>query len=157
MAASANSTVLGADDRTLTIVRVFNVPRELVYAAWTNPLCALRWMGPRHCPAFHLEGDVKVGGMWRMGLRAADGSRELWQGGTYLEVSPPERLVFTMAWDKEDGTPGSETVITLTFKAIGGKTRLTFQQGAFNTVANCNGHREGWTSSFDRLEDYLRK
>jgi uncharacterized protein YndB with AHSA1/START domain len=155
MAASANSAALDADDRTLTIERIFDAPRELVFAAWADPKRALGWMGPRHCPAFHVEGDVKAGCAWRMGLRPADGGRELWQGGIYREVSPPERLVFTMAWDQEDGSRGPETLITLTFEDIGGKTRMTFHQGVFNTVSNRDGHRKGWNSGFDRLEEYL--
>jgi uncharacterized protein YndB with AHSA1/START domain len=154
MAASASSVMPDTDDRTLTIERIFDAPREMVYGAWTDPKRGLGWMGPRHAPAFHVEGEVKAGGKWRMGLRTADG-RDLWQGGVYREVSPPRRLVFTTAWDQEDGSSGPETVITLTFEDIGGKTRMTFHQGVFNTVSNRDGHRGGWNSGFDRLAEYL--
>ena len=155
MAASANSAVLDADNRMLVIERIFDAPRELVFAAWTDPKRGLGWMGPRHCPAFHVEGTAKAGSKWRLGLREVADGRELWQGGIYREVSPPERLVFSMAWDQEDGSPGPETTITLTFEDVGGKTRMIFQQGAFDTVSNRNGHREGWNSAFDRLESLL--
>jgi uncharacterized protein YndB with AHSA1/START domain len=156
LAANANSAALDTDDRTLIIERIFDAPRDLVFAAWTDPKRALGWMGPRHAPAFHFEGDMKAGSKWRMGLRTIDGNRELWQGGVCREVSPPERLVFSSVWDQEDGSPGPETVITLTFEDLGGRTRMTFHQGVFNTVSNRNGHREGWNSGFDRLEEYLK-
>ncbi|MGD0142480.1 MAG: SRPBCC domain-containing protein, partial [Rhizomicrobium sp.] len=103
---NGNSAVL--DDRTLTITRLFDAPRDLVFKAWTDPAMSGQWMGPRHYPAFHVEGDVRTGGTWRIGLREADGSKERWQGGVYREVSPPQRLVFTSAWDQDDGSRGPE-------------------------------------------------
>jgi uncharacterized protein YndB with AHSA1/START domain len=74
----------------------------------------------------------------------------------YREIAPPERLVFTSAWDQEDGSTGPETLVTITFAEEGGKTCMTFHQGVFNTHSNRDGHIGGWNSTFDRLEDYLK-
>jgi uncharacterized protein YndB with AHSA1/START domain len=156
-ARNGNSAVLDTDDRTRTITRVFDAPRELVFKAWADPEMCRQWMGPRQYPAFHVEGDMRTGGKWRIGLRAVDGSRELWQGGVYREVVAPERLVFTFAWDQDDGSRGPETLVTLTFADECGKTRMTFHQGVFNTAPNRDGHIQGWNSGFDRLADFLRQ
>lgn len=142
-------------ERVLVITRVFDAPRELVFKAWTDPEHGKRWAGPRGFTATHLQADVRPGGAWRTCLRADDGSRELWQGGVYREVVPPERLVFTFAWDRAEGTPGHETLVTITLAEHGGKTTMTFHQAEFESVEQRDGHRGGWNSAFDRLAEHL--
>ena len=144
-------------DRVLVITRLFDAPRTLVYEAFANPKHALQWAGPRDHPASHVEGELRPGGKWRTCLRALDGSRELWQGGVYREVVPNERLVFTFAWDEQDGTSGPETLVTITFADQGGKTLMTFRQSIFNTRENRDGHQKGWNSAFDRLAEFLKQ
>ena len=144
-------------DRVLVITRVLDAPRALVYQAFADPKHGLKWAGPRDYPAIHVEGDLRPGGKWRTGLRALGGSRELWQGGVYREVVPNERLVFTFAWDQEDGSRGPETLVTITFADQGGKTLMTFRQAVFNTRENCDEHRKGWNSAFDRLADHVAR
>jgi len=138
----------------LTITRVFDAPRELVFKAWTDPSHVMMWWGPRDYPATHVEMDVRPGGAWRKCLRSIETGRELWNGGVFREVVAPERLVFTFAWE-EEGERGLETLVTVTFADEGGKTRMTFHQAPFQTVEERDGHRGGWTSSFDRLDDLI--
>jgi len=92
-------------------------------------------------------------------LRPDDGGKDLWQGDIYREIVEPERLVFTFAWDGEgeDGGPGHETLVTVTFAEHEGKTELTFRQAVFKSIEQLEGHRGGWNSTFDRLEDYLHE
>jgi len=137
----------------LTITRVFDAPRQLVFQAFTDPKHAVKWLGPRHCPAVHFEADLRPGGSWRGCLRGGEGDE--WHGGVYREIVPPERLVYTFAWDNSDGKPGRETLITVTFAEHGSKTLMTFSQGVFNTDGDIEGHGEGWNSSFDRLAEYV--
>lgn len=139
----------------LTIVRHFDAPRDLVFEFWTNPAHTINWMGPRGCPAVLFEQDVRVGGKWRGCLRASPGTEEpgedLWQGGEYLEIDPPEKLVFTFAWDA-----GPERVVTVILTETGdGRTRMVFHQTGFNTESTRDGHGEGWNSAFDRLVDLI--
>jgi uncharacterized protein YndB with AHSA1/START domain len=142
-------------DRVLVISRLFDAPRALVYQAFADPKQALQWAGPRDYPAVHIEGDLRPGGPWRTCLKGIEDGRLLWQGGVYLEVVPNEKLVFTFAWDQEDGSAGPETLVTITFADRNGKTLMTFRQAVFNTVANRDGHRGGWNSAFDRLAELL--
>lgn len=143
------------EDRTLVITRVFNAPRALVFEAWTDPKTTLQWMGPRSHPAVHVKQDVREGGAWRICLRPKDGSRDLWQGGIFHEISPPERLIFSFAWDQADGSKGPETLVSITFAEHQGKTTMTFRQSIFDTTSNRDGHNGGWNSAFDRLEEML--
>lgn len=140
----------------LRIVRVFNAPRALVWKMFTEIEHALAWGGPRDYPMTRLEADLRPGGKWRGCLRAKEGGEELWQGGVYREIVPPERLVYTFAWDKESGNSPIETLITLTFaETADGRTEMTFHQAPFVSTESRDGHREGWNSAFDRLCEYL--
>jgi uncharacterized protein YndB with AHSA1/START domain len=142
------------DKPELIITRIFRAPRQLVWKAWTDPEQLIKWFGPRHHPATHVEGDFRLGGTFRRRLIGSDGE-ELWNGGIYREIVEPERLVFTFAWEGDDGKPENEMLITLTFAEEGTETRMTLHQTDFRAVEQRDGHNEGWNSSFDRLEEFL--
>lgn len=149
-----NTPVMAPTERALTITRVFDAPRELVWTAWTDPAHAKHWWGPRHHPSTHVEIDARVGGRWRIRLTGVETGRELWHGGTFREVAKPERLVFTFKWD-EEGERGEENLVSITFAEEGGKTRMTFRQSPFVSPEERDGHTEGWGSAFDRLDEAL--
>jgi len=138
----------------LVITRVLDAPRALVFKAWTDARQAKRWWGPKDYPATHLEMDVRPGGAWRGRLRSTANGEELGLGGVFREVVVPERVVFTFAWE-EEGERGLETLVTVTFAEQKGKTLMTFRQVPFQSVEERDGHSGGWSSSFDRLADYV--
>ena len=141
----------------LVITRIFSAPRQLVWKAWSDRTMMPQWMGPRGFQACNMEGEFRPGGYWRACLRPDDGSESLWQGGVYREIVEPERLVFTFAWDGDDGQPENEMLITITFEEQNGKTKMNFHQTGFRSVEQRDGHRGGWTSTFDRLDEFLAK
>jgi len=151
MATTDTSTLVTPE---LLITRVFNAPRELVFRAWTDPDHIRKWFGPRDHPATQMAMDVRPGGRWRGCLRSTETGNDLWLGGIYREIAQPERLVFTFAWE-EEGERGLETLVTITFAEQGAKTLMTFRQTPFRSTGELDGHRGGWTSSFDRLGDHL--
>ena len=97
MAARSN-VAAKAVDRELVITRVFDAPRALVFAAWTEPDRIVEWSAPHGFTIPHCEGELRVGGAWRCCMRSPEGA-DLWLGGVYREIVVPERLVFTHAWD----------------------------------------------------------
>ena len=139
--------------RGLTVTRMFNAPRALVFAAWSDPKLLAQWWGPVHHPSVSVDMDLP-GGKWRNGLRSVENGEILWHHGEFIERVPPERLVFTFAWE-EEGERGEETVVTITFEDFGHQTRMTLHQTPFLSVGERDGHSEGWSSSFDRLEALL--
>jgi len=139
----------------LTITRTFNAPRELVYELFTEPEHIVHWMGPRGFEARSFTQDARVGGKWRGMLHPLEGGRDLWQGGTFLEIEPPSRVSYTFAWDDENGRPSEETIVTLDFEAQGNKTKLTFHQTGFTSGAERDGHYGGWSETFDKFAEYL--
>jgi uncharacterized protein YndB with AHSA1/START domain len=140
--------------RELTVTRVLDAPRELVFRAWTDPEHAARWWGPQGFTTISCEMDVRSGGAYRACMRSSEGTLHC-RRGIYREVVAPERLVFTFAWEDAQGKPGHETVVTVTFDDIGGKTRLTLHQAVFETVTARNEHQRGWTSTIERFAEYL--
>src|SRR5207247_2046710 len=94
----------------LQVRRTFQAPREQVFRAWTDPELLRQWLHGYMGRSPHAEADVRVGGEFRITSTARgakfiskvlrDKSGELvHMVGRYLEVSPPERLVFTMGWE----------------------------------------------------------
>jgi uncharacterized protein YndB with AHSA1/START domain len=150
-------------DYVLHISRMLDAPRELVYKAFTDPGMLAEWMGPRGFTAMDVEQDLRVGGNWRLRLHQtgettacdAQGQKDLWQHGEYLEIVAPERLVYTFAWENRVDIPIQETTITVTFRELEGKTVMDFRQGNFTTVADRDGHNVGWSSTFDRLTEFV--
>ena len=145
-----------SDDRTLLIRRVLDAPRELVFAAWTEPAQATQWWGPRGFTTASAEMDVRIGGAWRRRMRSPEGAEHI-SRGVYREIVPPERLVFTFSWE-QGGAPGHgpETVVTLTFADLGdGRTEFVLRQEGFATVAGRDDHHRGWSGALDRLDGYL--
>jgi uncharacterized protein YndB with AHSA1/START domain len=143
-----------ASERELVITRVFDAPRELVWRMWTDPDHARHWWGPTHHPGVELSMDVRPGGRWRHCLRSVATGEDLWQYGVFREVDPPARLVFTFVWEQE-GERGRENLVTVTFTEKDGKTHMTFRHAPFFSDGERDGHGEGWTSTFDRLDALL--
>jgi uncharacterized protein YndB with AHSA1/START domain len=143
-------------DRTLSIQRMFNAPRDLVWNALTDPKHAKRWWGPKGFDVVYLEMDVRPGGAWTKWMRSSDGM-EVRRGGVYTEIVRPERLVFTYPFqdDPKNGARGYETLVTVTLTEVDGKTKLTLHQALFESVAARDAHQRGWTSTIERLGDYM--
>jgi uncharacterized protein YndB with AHSA1/START domain len=143
-----------ASESELVMTRVFDAPRELVFEAWTDPDRVAAWWGPKGFTTISYDMDIRPGGAYRFCMRSPDGT-DYWKQGVYREVIAPERLVFTFAWVNADGSLDREMLVTVTFDAEGDKTRMTFRQGPFETVAKRDDHRRGWTSTFERFAEYL--
>lgn len=148
-------TATAVSDREFVITRVFDAPRDLVFRAWTDPEIMKQWAAPRGYSIAHQSGEVRPGGAWRCCMRSPDGV-DSWLGGSYREIVPPERLVFTHAWE-EEGKPRQETLVTVTFEDQGGKTLLTLHQEAFKSRASRDGHEAGWSECLDLLAELLAK
>lgn len=146
-----------ATDLALTIQRDFDAPREAVFAAWTEPEQLTAWLGPHGYRAHSVEGDLRPGGDWRSAIRGDDGA-DLWSSGTYREIVPAERLVFTFGWEETEGSREHDSLITITFEDLGNdRSRMTFSQERFESPASRDGHHSGWTEAFDKLLAHVER
>lgn len=142
-------------DTTLTITRTFNAKREAVFKAWTDPQALTRWFAPSDDFATPVvEVDLRVGGRYRIQMKAPDGGPHTVHG-TYREVTPPARLVFTWAWAEGscggEMPPEQETLVTVEFHDRGGATELVLTHENFPTVKVRDSHQEGWNGCLNRL------
>lgn len=141
-------------ERVLVIERVFDAPRRLVFKAWTDPEHMVHWFGPRGFKSTVIKSDLRPGGAYRIHMLGPDGDH--WTQGIYREIVEPEKLVMAGSWADAQGNPTRpETILTLTFEELGGKTKLRLHQVGFESVTARDAHNGGWTSSFDCLAEYL--
>jgi uncharacterized protein YndB with AHSA1/START domain len=138
----------------LMVSRVIEAPRALVFKAWTQAEHAARWWGPQGFSILSCQMDVRPGGSFRGTMQSPTGSLHTKQG-IYREVTAPERLVFTFAWEDAAGQPMHETLVTVTFDDLGSATRLTLHQAFFETAGWRDEHIAGWTSCLERFSEYM--
>lgn len=142
-------------ERELVITRIFDAPRSLVFKAFTEEDRQAQWLGPKGFTTISCRIDARPGGTYRFGMRSPAGT-DHWQQGVIREIVPPERFVSTYAWTDANGNPTRpETILTLTFEELDGKTKLTLRQGIFESVTARDEHRGGWSTALDCLAEYL--
>lgn len=158
--AIANSPTNQFGEGTVEIVRVFDVPRALVWQAWTDPKMMGQWFAPKHFSTPVCELDVRQGGQWRIIMRGPDGS-EYPCGGVYREVIKLELLMFTNNAVDDEGKTLLEGLTTVTFAEQGGKTTMkvhTHAVGRAPVAAQMlAGMEMGWSQTIDKLAEVLKR
>lgn len=131
----------------LSMVRRFGASPSQVYAAWTQPDALARWWGPHHTRVESAEVEARVGGRFRVVLVEDNGARHE-VSGTYSEVEPGRKLVFSWAWA---GAPERGSRVTVTFRPVPEGTELTLVHDRFADADTSIRHRRGWTESLEKL------
>ena len=145
-----------AGSHTVNAVRLYDAPRESVFAAWTRAEHLAHWFGPRGFTIHSCEVDARPGGVFRLCMRSPEGV-DYWVRGAYREVVAPERLVVQCSADDAAGVQRLEEVITVQFAEEGGKTRLTLHATAAGTGPEAakmlRGMEQGWSETLERLRE----
>jgi uncharacterized protein YndB with AHSA1/START domain len=147
------TTVERTSERERVITRTINGPARLVYEAWTKPEIFKRWWVPKASTMSLLscELDVRVGGKYRLVFDF--GGSKMAFFGTYTEVVPASRLVWT---NEED--PAGGPVSTLAFEERGDKTLLVLTERYPSKEALDAAIAEGIENGvpeFDQLDEHL--
>jgi uncharacterized protein YndB with AHSA1/START domain len=145
------TTVERTSAREVVVRRTFNGPARIVFEAWTKPELFRRWWVPKSMGMSlrSCEMDVRVGGKYRLEFEP-DGMAFF---GTYLEVTPHSRLVWT---NEEGGDAGQVT--TVTFEDKGGKTQLVMHElypSKEALDAAGTGAADAMSETFEQLDDLL--
>lgn len=156
------------NNKELLITHLFDAPRELVFAAWTDPEQLMHWYAPDGCSVEFKSIGIKVGGEFHLCIYDPVHG-ECWIKGRYAEVVVPEKLVFSMilsnangdnvtAGDagKSDDWPEALTT-TVTFTSISNQTKVTLHQTVDEAEAKKTGAYQSWFSMFDKLQHLLKK
>ncbi len=157
MAARSSAATTDSAQRVLMITRVFDAPRYLVFKAWSEPERLVQWFGPKGFTS------TVVGSM----------DPSAWAAPTVFTCAAPVEAItgckvyIARLWNRSGSyvpmcgrtptafQPARKTLLTLTFEADGQKTKLTLHQAVFESVTARDAHEEGWTSSLERLTEYL--
>lgn len=149
-----SSAPVDAPSREVTLTRVFDAPPQLVWTAWTDPRHMAQWWGPKTFTNPVCELDLRPGGAIRIDMRAPNGIVYP-MTGTFVEIVPPKRLVFTSVARGLDGNALLEGHNVITFENVGGKTKVTVQSRAVGLVPIAPqmlaGMEAGWTQSLEKL------
>jgi uncharacterized protein YndB with AHSA1/START domain len=142
-----------AEKPSLVLRRSLSVAPQKVWRAWTDPQALKRWWGPGgHDPVALAELDVRVGGRFRIVFGGVHG-RDHEVQGTYREVVPNRKLVFTWTWP--NSTPERASLVTVTLRPSGRGTELVFLHEQFFDETVRDDHRRGWSEAFVKLAHYL--
>jgi uncharacterized protein YndB with AHSA1/START domain len=137
----------------LRLTRRFDAPRDRVFDAWTDPALLRRWRAALQGWETSLaEVELRPQGRYRLSM--SDGERDYTVVGEYVEVRPPERLVYTWTWEGEpEEMRGSErTLVEVDFVEDGGGTEVVLRHSGFAGDRIRDLHGEGWSGCLDNLE-----
>lgn len=133
-------------DTEIRIERVLPATIGKVYDAWARADVLAQWYCPNPQLELKVQADVRTGGSYvvEMGPHVVR--------GTYLEVEPPTRLVFSWQWDGTDDEP---TRVEVELSEVPEGTRMLLSHTGFATAEDAANHRLGWDPELDRLAGLL--
>ena len=135
----------------LKVSRTIRASRQRVFRAWTEPELMMRWFVEGDAEMSVCKIDLRKGGRYELAGHMGGKRWSIW--GEYLEVKPPERLVYTWTWHHDEGIGESagDTVVTVDFREKGKETELVLTHERFATIAARDEHTQGWKGCLDRL------
>lgn len=141
-------------DRELVVTRTFDAPARIVFEAWTRAELFQQWWVPKSFGLTLLSCaiDARVGGKYRLAFQNPSGGAPLEFFGTYIDVTPHSRLVWT---NDEAGEVGPVT--TVTFEEKGGKTLLVMRDlyPSKEALDEGAGSMNGVGETFEQLDAIL--
>jgi len=158
------------EDRVLTLERVFDAPRELVYQAFSEAEHLKHWWGPRGWTLTVCNLDFRPGGIWHYCMKCTDENQgdfygfESWGKGVYEDIVASEKIVYVDYFSDSEGNEAEgmpSCRITMTFDEHEGKTTLTSRTeyasaDALKQVLDM-GMEQGVTETWDRLAQYVKE
>lgn len=144
--------------KIVIVTRTFNAPRALVFKAWTDQTLLPKWWGPPGFTTPTCVLDLRPGGIVQIDMRGPAGTeydKIFPNRGAFHEIVKPERLVFSLTLQDDDGNALIEALNTVTLTEQNGKTTVTLEARVTNAAPQADvylvGMQEGWEQSIDRL------
>ena len=135
----------------LVLRRTYAVSPERLYAAWTDPAQAQRFICPDGVSVPEIALDVRVGGAYRIVMDREDGERFIVRG-VYREVVPNAKLVMTWRWEEDDPRAERDTLLTVELLPHAGGTELVLTHAELASLESRERHEHGWTSVLAKLD-----
>ncbi len=139
----------------LELKRTYAVSRERLFAAWTEPDQLVKWFGCHNSKGVSAKVEPQLGGAYHITIDRPD-MGQITLCGEIRTIEPPAKLVFTFVWtgnaDMESMPP---TLVTVNFREVEGGSELELVHSEVPAQELCDGFKEGWTDSFDRLQGFV--
>lgn len=146
--------VMSSTPEPLRFTRFFKQSPAVVFGVWTNPDAMRLWFRPskeiRHS---FLNVDLRVGGTFRVGFEGPDGVLDVLRG-EFVEITPPNRLVYTWEWESPNEHAGISSLATVHFDEKEGGTELTL----IHTISDSDmkqRHSLGWNGALILLDEFI--
>ena len=147
-----------SSEKEMSLTRLINAPREVVFKAWTDPEQLEKWWGPKDFTNPVCKIDPQPGGSIYIEMKAPDGIVYP-MNGEFHEIVEPERIVFTSAALDKNGKQLFEVLNTVIFTEENGKTKLTLHAAVSNITDEgrpyLDGMNEGLNQSINRLDEFV--
>jgi uncharacterized protein YndB with AHSA1/START domain len=154
-----------SEQKDLVITRTFNAPQSLVWQAWSQPEHFKKWWGPKEFTCPDAEIDFRVGGKFLASMMD-DKGKKIWSTGTYKEIDPKTKIIFSDCFANEKGDIVSgeeygmkgmpmEMEVTVMLKEDGGKTEMTIIHKGIPAGEHQQGANVGWNSSIDKMQEMV--
>ena len=156
MSNSTSSSKAAAATGCVRLHRVLRAPAERIYRAFLDPDAKVKWLPPHGFTGKVHESDVRVGGGYRMSFTnfATDSSHSF--GGTYMELTPHERIRYTDTFDVPADSPmAGEMHVSITLREVMGGTELTIVQEGIPAVIPEEMCYLGWQESLTMLANLV--
>ena len=150
--AAASPPPRGEQAQAVRVTRSIRASRHRVYRAWTDPELLMRWFVEPDGDMRVVEMDLRAGGRYRLEGKMGDQPWAVW--GTYREVTPPSKLVYTWSWENDPalGEPlASGTVVCVEFHERGSETEVVVTHEGSATERARAEHHPGWSGCLARL------
>lgn len=142
----------------LEVKRLIKAPRERVWQAWTSPTEIAQWFGCKDTVCTSVKSDLQIGGEFAVEMKpAAGGDGCNGVSGVYLEIHPPQKLVYTWVWKNHPAIGSGETLVTIHFAEVNGWTEIHLRHEGFVTAEIRDLHAHGWNGCFDHVEKHLNR
>jgi len=158
---------MNPNKKELFITHLFDAPIAVVFCAWTDPEQLKHWYAPDGCTVEFKSIEIKKGGSFHSCIHDPVHG-DCWVKGTYLEVLPEQKLVFTMIMSDEAGNSVSsvkagktedwpeEQITTVTFESIDTQTKVSIHQTVSEEEAKKTGAYQSWIKMFNKLNLLLK-
>lgn len=148
------NTLNASTQHEIVLTEYFKAPRMHVFENWTQSHLVRGWFAPDGFTVSECLFDARPGARWRVTFESAAGERHT-ESGEFLEVSAPERLVFTLTQQDGHGSEGPPTLVTVNFVEHGRGTRLDFRQSGYRDASMRDANQAGWGECLRKLASQL--
>ena len=139
----------------LEIRRKFSVPRERLYAAWTETDQMMKWGGPEGMHIVSYDAETRVGGAYRLVMERDDNKEQYIAKGVFHEIRPPEFLKYSWCWEEDTPEEEHDTMLTIEFIDLGKESELVLIHENLKSEESVQGHTHGWGEMLDKMGKFL--